>query len=80
MNMEKLLVEMEKRQVSVGELSEKTGIDRCALYRRIKTGGEKMTVSEARRIAEALMLPTADAVSIFLETKSHNCDKAEQGA
>ena len=70
MNMCLLRQEMEKQEVSVDDLAEKTGINRSALYRRFKSGGDKITVSEAKRIKEALSLERDLAVAIFLPEKS----------
>ena len=66
MNMSLLRQEMERQKVNVDALAEKTGINRSALYRRFKTGGDKITVSEAKRSKEALCLERDVAIAIFL--------------
>lgn len=65
MDIKKLEDAMEVRGVSINDLARRTGIERSALYRRFKSGGEKITVEEAKKITEALSLEHETAVSIF---------------
>lgn len=66
MDIERLNREMESRGVSVNELAKRTGIERCALYRRFEGEGRKFTVEEAKKIANALELGREIATLIFL--------------
>lgn len=67
MDMKALREEMDSQKMSVEDLAKKTGIERSALYRRFKSEGTKFTVSEAKRIADALALERTVAATIFLD-------------
>ena len=64
MNVIKLRVAMLERGVGVTALSNKTGISRDTLYRRMKASG-CFTIEEASKIKEALELGEAEANAIF---------------
>lgn len=68
MNVEKLQSKMEGQGVCIGDLAQKIGISKSALYRKMQksTPQSPFTVAEAQRIKEALSLSTDEAVAIFL--------------
>lgn len=66
MNIQRLIGEMSSRGVTINDLARRTGIERSALYRRFSGGGSKITVEEAKKIAEALSLEGGTAADIFL--------------
>lgn len=66
MNIAALQGLMRERNMSVDDLAEKAGIDRSALYRRLKSGGEKFTVAEARKISAAMSMDDDMTLAVFL--------------
>lgn len=63
-NVDMLRGKIAERGMNVSEVSEKMGVDKATLYRRI-ADGESFTIGEARKIADILNLTHAEAVSIF---------------
>ena len=66
MNREALREELDKRKMTVDELSDLAGIDRSTIYRVIN-GTSNCTVETATRIVAALRLKPAVAMSIFFD-------------
>lgn len=64
-NMNKLRGKIVENGLSVEQLSEKIGIDRATLYRKIAQGGTNFTIKEAICIAKELNLTIEDIDAIF---------------
>jgi len=60
----KLKGKMVEKGINQAMLSQKVGIDRSTLSRKLKTG-ETFTIGEANKIAKALHLTSEEALSIF---------------
>lgn len=63
-NVNKLRGKIVECNTSVAELSERIGIDKATLYRKLNEPGS-FTIKDADAIKEALNLSSADAVAIF---------------
>lgn len=59
----KLKGKMVEKGINQAMLSQKVGIDRSTLSRKLKTG-ETFTIGEANKIAKALHLTSEEALSI----------------
>lgn len=68
-NVNLLKAKLVERGLNVEQLAEMIDIDRSTLYRKLKSGGDGLTVSEANAIIRALSLSLQDAVSIFFTTE-----------
>ncbi len=66
MNVTKLREVMFSKNINVENLCKMTGIDRSRMYRRLNSDGRKMTLEEAKQIAQALQLTNDMAIHIFL--------------
>lgn len=60
----KLRGKMVERAMNVEALAEIIGIDRATLYRKLASS-EKITIGEAQKIKEALVLTDEEASEIF---------------
>lgn len=65
-NKEALKQELDKRKMTVDDLSDLTGIDRSTIY-RILSGSSKCNVETATKIVNKLRLKPNVAMSIFFE-------------
>lgn len=74
-NINKLKGKMVECGMNVEKLSDKIGVDKSTLYRKLSTNGENFTIKEANLIARELNLTYSEVNSIFLQTKSHNMRK-----
>lgn len=64
MSVLKLRMKLLERKMSVTELSNRTGIKRDTLYRRMKDAGN-FTIGEVEKIKDVLELDDQDASAIF---------------
>ncbi len=64
-NINKLKGKIVEKEMTIGKVADKMGIDRATLYRRMKDKGETFTIGEARAIAEILALTPQEATAIF---------------
>ena len=65
MDLNKLKGKIVEKGWNVETLAEHIGVDRSSMYRKLNNF-EKITIGEAKRIAEALELSNEDASYIFL--------------
>ena len=65
-NKEALKRELDKRNMSVEDLSDLTGVDRSTIY-RILSGSSKCNVETATKIVNKLRLKPSVAMTIFFE-------------
>lgn len=65
-NKDALKQELDKRKMSIDDLSDLTGIDRSTIY-RILNGSSKCNVETATKIVNKLRLKPSVAMSIFFE-------------
>lgn len=63
MNVNKLRGKIVEHGLTVGQLAERIGIGRAALYRKMKDGS--FTVREAQLISRELSLSSQDVMDIF---------------
>lgn len=59
------------------QVAEGIGIDRSTFYRKIKNGGD-FSIGEVSKMVSVIPLTNEQAIQIFLNTKSHKCDKEKQ--
>lgn len=64
-NLNKLKGKIVECGLSVSEVAEKIGVDKATLYRKLNSGGKKITIGEADLIAKTLGLNSAEASAIF---------------
>ncbi len=65
MNTNKLKAKLVERGINVANLAESIGIDKATLYRKMRHGGESMSIRDANAIVSALRLTPDEAASIF---------------
>lgn len=64
-NILKLKGKLVENQMTISQISEKLGVDRSTIYRKINTGGESFTIGEVKSIAKELKLNIGEINSIF---------------
>lgn len=64
-NINKLKGKMVECGMNVEKLSDKIGVDKSTLYRKLSTNGENFTIKEANLIAKELNLTYSEVNSIF---------------
>lgn len=64
-NVEKLKEEIKKKDLTVHIIATKLQLSPSTLYRKLQSGGEKLTVRETSQIAEMLHLSAKKANEIF---------------
>lgn len=64
-NINKLKGKMVECGMNVEKLSDKIGVDKSTLYRKLSTNGENFTIKEANLIARELNLTYSEVNSIF---------------
>ena len=64
-NIQMLKGRIAENGLNIKLLAEKTGIERYAMYRKIKEAGRLMTVGDANKIAQVLNLSDTDKLNIF---------------
>lgn len=64
-NVKKLKDEMEKKGITVSDVADKLQLSPSTLYRKLQSGGERLTVGETAQIADMLCLSTRKANDIF---------------
>ena len=64
-NIPKLKGKMVENELSISEMSERIGVDRSTIYRKLNSGGDSFTIAEVQSIAKELRLNTDDINSIF---------------
>lgn len=64
-NIPKLKGKMVENELSISEMSERIGVDRSTIYRKLSSGGDSFTIAEVQSIAKELQLNTDDINSIF---------------
>lgn len=64
-NINKLKGKIVERELNVGKLAERIGMDRSTLYRKMSNHGEDFSIKEARLISEKLQLTEQEAMEIF---------------
>lgn len=64
-NIPKLKGKMVENELSISEISERIGVDRATIYRKLKSGGDSFTIAEVQSMAKELRLNTEDINSIF---------------
>lgn len=64
-NINKLKGKIIENGFTVATLSEKIGVDRATLYRKMSNNGDTMLIRDANNIVAALNLTPAEAASIF---------------
>lgn len=65
-DIQKLLTIMRLKGITQEEVAQKAEISRATFNRRIKNNGTDFTLSEVKRIKDALELSDEEAVEIFL--------------
>lgn len=68
-NIAKLKGCIAERGLSIRKLAEATGIERYAMYRKMKDAGRLMTIGDANRISAVLNLTDAEKLNIFFDLK-----------
>lgn len=58
--------ELKKKGLNKEKVAERLGMDASTLYRKLKAGGEKITVGEVHGIIDILDLSREQAANIFL--------------
>lgn len=64
-NIPKLKGKMVENELSISEMSERIGVDRSTIYRKLNSGGDSFTIAEVQSMAKELQLNTDDINSIF---------------
>lgn len=64
-NVKSLKEEMKKKNISVRNIADKLQLNASTLYRKLQSGGEKLTEKETAQITEILHLSTKQANDIF---------------
>lgn len=64
-NMQELKRIMDDKKITVEEMAAEMGIDKSTAYRKFSSGGGKITVSQAQRMARRLDLTGSEAAAIF---------------
>ena len=65
LNINKLRGAIVEREMNVGDLGDRFGVDRSTLYRKISSNGSSFTIKEADLISKALELTVDQATAIF---------------
>ena len=64
-NINKLRGAIVEREMNMGDLADRIGVDRSTLYRKISSNGSSFTIEEADLISKALKLTADEATAIF---------------
>ena len=64
-NVNKLKGKIVEKELTIGKVANKMGIDRATLYRRLKEKGTTFTIGEALAICKILDLTPQEATAIF---------------
>lgn len=64
-NMQELRRIMKEKKITVEEMAVEMGVDKATAYRKFGSGGGKITVSQAQRVARRLDLTGSEAAEIF---------------
>ena len=65
MNINKLKGKIVEQGLNIEQVADMIGVDRSTFYRKMNNA-DKITIGEAARIKDALMLSDSDAYDIFL--------------
>lgn len=65
MNINKLKGKIVEKGLNIEQVADMIGVDRSTFYRKLNNA-DKITIGEAARIKEALLLSDGDAYDIFL--------------
>lgn len=65
MKINKLKAKMVEKGINVEALSDRIGVDRSTLYRKLNNF-DKITIGEAAKMKTALEMTDAEAINIFL--------------
>ena len=64
-NINKLRGKIAEKGLNISKLAELIGVDKSSMYRKIKLGGETLTIKEVELIVKALDLSTDEFEQIF---------------
>jgi len=62
----KLKARIVERELTIGAVADRMGIDRSTFYRKMRSG--EFTVGEVRRLSEILALSPSDITEIFFSS------------
>jgi len=64
-NIPKLKGKLVENELTIAQISERIGVDKSTIYRKINSGGDSFTIGEVQMLARELKLNLCDINTIF---------------
>lgn len=64
-NIPKLKGKLVENELTIAQISERIGVDKSTIYRKINSGGDNFTIGEVQMLARELKLNLCDINAIF---------------
>ena len=64
-NIPKLKSKLVENELTIAQISERIGVDKSTIYRKINSGGDSFTIGEVQMLARELKLNLCDINTIF---------------